>query len=253
VTYLPFGDRVMPWTKPIRACRDLLHRAFDAATKVGPFTFVVFSGDGMTTNLLAAGDPLLDAQRQAESSLEIAKRARFGLCDLNSPQLALIKTLRGQTPEFGCFNDEQFDEHQFERRVSRNRALAVAECRYWIRKLQARFFAGDYAAAVEASSRVVPLLWTSLGAFEEAEYEFYGGLARAASCDRAESDNRHRHMDALRAHHDRVDELAANCAENFGTRAALLKAEIARIEGRELDAEHLYEQSIRSAQANGFV
>ena len=30
-------------------------------------------------------------------------------------------------------------------------------------------------------------------------------------------------------------------------------AEIARIEGRELDAEHLYEQAIRSAHANGFV
>ena len=32
-----------------------------------------------------------------------------------------------------------------------------------------------------------------------------------------------------------------------------MSAEIARIEGRELDAEHLYEQAIRSAHANGFV
>ena len=30
-------------------------------------------------------------------------------------------------------------------------------------------------------------------------------------------------------------------------------AEIARVEGRELDAEHLYEQAIRSARANGFI
>src|SRR5439155_3719572 len=34
---------------------------------------------------------------------------------------------------------------------------------------------------------------------------------------------------------------------------ALVSAEIARIQGRELDAEHLYEQAIRSAHANGFV
>jgi len=38
--------------------------------------------------------------------------------------------------------------------------------------------------------------------------------------------------------------------ENFANRAALVGAEIARIEGRELDAERLYEQAIRSARAN---
>ena len=46
---------------------------------------------------------------------------------------------------------------------------------------------------------------------------------------------------------------AENCPENFENRAALVGAEIARIEGRELDAERLYEQAIRSARANGFV
>ena len=47
--------------------------------------------------------------------------------------------------------------------------------------------------------------------------------------------------------------LAENCPENFENRAALVGAEIARLEGRELDAEHLYEQAIRSARENGFV
>src|ERR1700752_2423493 len=44
-----------------------------------------------------------------------------------------------------------------------------------------------------------------------------------------------------------------NCPENCENRAALVGAEIARMEGRELDAERLYEQAIRSARANGFV
>ena len=41
--------------------------------------------------------------------------------------------------------------------------------------------------------------------------------------------------------------------ENFENRAALVGAEIARIDGRAFDAMNLYEQAIRSAQANGFV
>ena len=60
-------------------------------------------------------------------------------------------------------------------------------------------------------------------------------------------------MDALTAHHRQLQVWAENCPENFENRAALVGAEIARIEGRELDAERLYEQAIRSARANGFV
>jgi hypothetical protein len=52
--------------------------------------------------------------------------------------------------------------------------------RYWIRKLQARFFAGEYATAMDAASKAQGLLWTSSSFFEEAEYHFYGALARAA-------------------------------------------------------------------------
>jgi PAS domain S-box-containing protein len=59
--------------------------------------------------------------------------------------------------------------------------------------------------------------------------------------------------ETLVAHHRELELWAENCPENFQTRAALVGAEIARIEGRELDAEHLYEQAIRSAQANGLV
>jgi PAS domain S-box-containing protein len=46
---------------------------------------------------------------------------------------------------------------------------------------------------------------------------------------------------------------AEHCPDNFENRAALVGAEIARIEGRTLDAEQLYEKAIRSARANGFV
>ena len=58
-------------------------------------------------------------------------------------------------PDGDCsarFDDAQFDELQFERRLSSESGAApIAACWYWIRKLQARFFAGDYVAAVDAS------------------------------------------------------------------------------------------------------
>jgi len=253
-TYLDFGNVVLPWTKHVRAGRDLVRRAFETANKVGDLTYAAYCGNQLNTNLLAAGDPLAEVEREAEQGLAFAKKARFGfVVDRIVTQLGLIRTLRGLTPTFGSFDDEQFDEPRFERHLSENPDLAFVECWYWVRKLQARFFAGNYASAIEASSRAQRLLWTSPSYFEMAEYVFYSALSHAASCDAAPADQRRQHVDTLAAHHRQLQLWATNCPDNFENRAALVGAEIARIEGRELDAERLYEQAIRSSRANGFI
>ena len=64
---------------------------------------------------------------------------------------------------------------------------------------------------------------------------------------------RSRYREALAAHHKQIVVWAENCPENFGNRAALLAAELARLEGRDLDAMRLYEEAIRAARENGFV
>jgi PAS domain S-box-containing protein len=253
-TYLDFGNVVLPWIKHVRAGRDLVRRAFETANKVGDLTYAAYCGNQLNTNLLAAGDPLAEVEREAERGLAFAQNARFGfVVDRIVTQLGLIRTLRGLTPTFGSFDDEQFDEPRFERHLSENPDLAFVECWYWVRKLQARFFAGNYASAIEASSRAQRLLWTSPSYFEMAEYVFYGALSHAASCDAVPADQRQEHLDAVAARHGQLQLWAANCPDNFENRAALVGAEIARIEGRELDAEHLYEHAIRSARANGFI
>jgi PAS domain S-box-containing protein len=253
-TYFNFGSIVTPWTRPVRAGRDLVRRAFEAANKIGDLTFAGYCCAHLNTNLLAAGDPLDEVQGEAQRGLAFAQKARFGfVIDSIAAQLGLIRTLRGATPKFGCFDDEQFDELRMERRFSSNPELALPECWYWIRKLQARFLAGDYAAALDASERAQRLLWTSPSMFETAEYHFYGALSRAGSCESAAAVQRRQHVEALVAHHRQLEIWAANCPGNFENRAALVGAEIARIEGRALDAMDLYEQAIRSARANGFV
>jgi transcriptional regulator with GAF, ATPase, and Fis domain len=60
-------------------------------------------------------------------------------------------------------------------------------------------------------------------------------------------------LEALAAHHRQLEAWAENCPENFENRAALVGAEIARLEDRDLDAMRLYEKAIRSARANGFI
>jgi len=251
--YMIFGGMVLPWKRPVRAGRELVRRAFEAASRNGDLTCAAYSCSHLNTNLLAAGDPLEEVQGEAERGLAFAQKMRFGaFIDRIGVQLGLVRTLRGLTPTFGRFDDANFDELQIERRFTENPNLAMAECWYWIRKLQARYFAGDYSAAIDAALRARRLLWTSL-TFEIAEYHFYSALSRAASFDTATADEQQVHLEALAEHRRQLDMWAGICPENFENRAALVGAEIARIEGRALDAEALYEQAISSAQVNSFV
>jgi predicted ATPase/GAF domain-containing protein len=105
----------------------------------------------------------------------------------------------------------------------------------------------------DASLQAQRLLWTSPSLFETAEYHFYGALSHAACCDSAFPDRYRQRFEALTLHYRQLEIWAENCAENFENRAALVGAEIARIEGRDLNAMRLYEQAIRSARANGFI
>ena len=255
-TCMVFGSHVMPWAKHVRAGRDLIHRTFAVANRIGDLCFAVYSCINLNTNLLAAGEPLREVQREVENGLEFAQKAgfRFGfVIDVMTAQLGLIRTLRGLTPKFGSFDDGPFDELQFERHLASDPALAQPVCFYWIRKLQARFLAADYVAALDASLKAEPLLWTAPSNWEIAEYHFYGALCRAALCDPASPDQRQQHFEALATHHRQLEIWAQHCSENFENRAALVGAEIARIEGREFEAMRSYERAIRSARANGFV
>lgn len=252
-TYLCLAIFVVRWIKPVRECRELLHRAFAAANRSGDLPYGAYSRNSLISDQLFAGEPLEAVQGVAEHGLAYAEKVRFGLVtDFISGQLALTRMLRGQTPVFGSFDCEQFDERGTEHHLSGNSELDLAACWYWIRKLQARYLAGDYAAALDAASLAEHRLWSSSSFFEEVEYHYYAALARAARCDATAQDQRPALLEALAAHHALLQVWAEQCPESFSNRALLVGAEMARIDGRVVDAELLYEQAIRSAQEGGF-
>ena len=250
--YLNFGNMVMPWTRHIRTCCEHIGRAFDAAQKAGDLVYAGICSGLRVLNLLTVGDALADIEREAE-------RVQFGHLQLGtnleivSVALAIVRMLRGATVSFGSLDNGQFDEQRIERRFTNTSDVTAGQCLYWICKLQARFMAGDYATAVDAASRAQPLLSMSLTIMEAADYHFYSALSYAAVCDSMPAGQRTSTLEALAPHHRQLASWAAACSENFESRAALVGAEIARIDGRALDAMDLYEQAIRSAQASDFV
>jgi len=253
-TLMSFGNLVIPTAKHVLEGRDMVRRAFDAAYRNGDLTFAAYSWNQLITNFIAVGDPLTEALAEGEKGLAFAEKAHFGLVvDLLTAQVQLIRTLRGLTPKFGCFNDGHFDELEFERHLASNPVLADPEFGYWALKVQARYLSLDYDAAVHAAAKAQPLLWSAPSLLEPSAFRFYSALSHAAAWDSAAPDKKQEHLEGLTAHHKQLEIWAEHCPENFENRAALAAAEIARIEGRVVDAEGLYEKAIRSAHANGFI
>ena len=254
-TYMLFAAHVIPWAKNIKTGYDVLRSAFEAADKDCDITFAQYSIFNITSIRLASGDPLGEIQDQAEHGLKYASKIPFqAVIDIMKTQLALIKTLRGLTYRFGFFDDGKFDERWIEERFNGGADLTPsAICWYWIRKLQARFLAGDNVAAIDALLRAQQLFWATTSMFELAEYHFYGALSRAAHYRCAPADEGRAVLDDLALHYRQLQVWAENCPENFENRAALVAAEISRIEGRPLDAMELYEKAIELARRNGFV
>jgi PAS domain S-box-containing protein len=245
----------VPWTRPLREGLDPARRGFQMAKEHGDPVFAAHGCRALNSILLALGQPLDQVESEAEHGLAFTRPFGFFL-DRISPLLALVRTLRGKTAKFGSLDDGPFQERVFEERTTGQPNRAFVEYYYWIRKLQARFFAGDYLSAMDASEKMAHLrAGSKLSSFlvDEAEYHFYGALSRAALCEPVGPDPYAKHREALTRHERDLRACAVNCPENCEDRAALVGAEIAYIEGRELDAERLYEAAIKSARENEFV
>jgi PAS domain S-box-containing protein len=252
--YVCFGALVMPWTRHPSSGREMVRRAFDVAYESGD---IAFAGYSFVTSLalsLGVGAPLAEAQSEAESGLAFSRKAQVGVVSgILGAQLGLARTLRGLNPTFGCLDHEGYSESDTEQLLSSDSNLAHVDFLYRVRKLQARYLAGDYVPAIDAAMRAESLLWGAPANFETIEFYFFGALARAGAHDASSGDLKRQHFEALVRHHKHLESWAPHNPLTFGGREALVRAEIARIEGRLLDAQDFYEEAVRSAHMHGFT
>jgi predicted ATPase/signal transduction histidine kinase/GAF domain-containing protein len=252
--YMAFAIFVVAWSRHLPEARPMLERALEAANATGDLPFAIYTIWHLTANLFVSGEPLREVQEEAEKRLAIARKSRFGIViDAFIGQLILIRSLRGLTPDAVSAEDEGRGTGWFERHLAQSPHQSLPACFYWIRKLQACFIERNIAGGLEAAATARELLWSSRAMIETAEYHFYAALVRAAACGSAPADMRDQHFTALCDHRRQIALWAEHCPENFGNRKALVDAEVARLEGRELDAERLYEEAIRSAREYAFV
>ena len=244
-TLMVFGQFVTPWARPIRSAQPFLRRSLEIALATGDLTWVAYAHHALVSSRLFSGDPLEEVWRDAEQGTAFAKAWGF---ELIGSQLAVQRdfalSLMGH-------KENGFEVPDPAAAIPFKGASLQNVCFHHGARIQINVLAGRHDAAI-ALAEDTP--FRGVRAYVEfVDYRFYAALAHASAYDASPPERREIHLNSLRQHHD---ELTARCAQvpvNFADRMTLLAAEIARIEGRELEAEQLFEESIRLARETGFV
>jgi predicted ATPase/signal transduction histidine kinase len=248
--YSLFAAFTMPWIQHVRECRAMMVEAFHVGSSMGDMAFAAYDLRNLITHLLMSGVPLAEAQQEAERAIAFASRIQLGLpAERFFEQLDLIRRLRGDDIDRPV-GDDEWGNQDLEGRPQ----LAMMVCYHWVFRLHERFFARDFAAALDAAARVEPIRWAMRSSIEEAEYDFYAALSHAAAASgSASADEREMHRRALDAHYQRIALWSEHCPENFANGKALVAAEISRLADAELEAQRLYEDAVQLSRVHGFL
>jgi predicted ATPase/signal transduction histidine kinase len=247
-TLLVFGRFVTPWVRPIRSGLPFIRRGLEIALATGDLTWVTYAHHGLVALRLFSGDPLQEVCKEAEQGVAFAEASGFELFGADmAVQRNLTLSLTGSNNENSFEVPDPTAPHPLEGTSLQN------DCFHYVARIQVNVLAGRYDTAL-ALAEPGDTLFRNIRAYPElVEYRFYTALAHAAAYHTSLPERREMHLSSLRHHHRELTIRCAHSPANFAGRLALLAAEMARIEGRELEAERLYEDSIRLAREAGFV
>ncbi|QSQ19960.1 AAA family ATPase [Pyxidicoccus parkwayensis] len=245
-----FAGSVSHWRAPYRTNVPLLRRAFTAGLEGNEFLFASYAATQVVEVLFAMGAELTSVHTEIETSRVFIQKV--GHRDMEALLLAYrqaIRCLQERTFQRARYDDESFSEPEY---LDSIRASPLVLCEYQILRLQTSFLLGDLADALEMSRAARPNLHLVRPLLPSIEHTFYTALTLAASLPTASFSSRDSLRAELEAHLGQLESWARGCPENFRQKHLLVGAEMARLDGRQREAMHLYDEAIDAAQQNGF-
>jgi PAS domain S-box-containing protein len=244
----------LSWTKSLSKTVEAFQLGYQLGREAGDIYFACYAAAQAVLYSFVGGEELSKVAEDCQEALTFVQSTGFhdGIIHVRGFERA-VASLRGFTRGIGNYGDGQFDEAAFEADLMSEHSATVIYW-YWTRKVMLNFLAGDFEGALAAAERVHTTRWIKIVHVQHVDFHFYSALALAALVnDSPEAD--------VRAIRTRIDQHASQLKEwatdtssgVFTSKYALVLAEIARLEGRYLEAQRLFDESIVLAQRNGFV
>ena len=261
VFHLMIGSSIRPWFEHLRHASRDYEDAYDAGLLSGNLQYAAYAfGHNMYCRFYQAV-PLPDLIQESCRSLEFS-RTRLnqwaidllegGLGVFRSLTLSVFDPLTGESPAGG--DHTAWSEEAYLRGVADHENIQIA-CIYRVLKAHALLVLGDLERALAVSDEADALIFTvgTQGLLPWPEHVFARFLIRTALYPSAGDALRTAWRPELERTVERLRTWAEHCPDNFAHKLLLAEAELARIDGRWLEALSLYDEAIGAARAGEFL
>jgi PAS domain S-box-containing protein len=247
------GNHINFWRRHIVTDLPILERASAACLEVGDLVFAGYLAFTTVWQTIEKGSALDDVQAVSEKHAAFARQSHNdAVFETIRLEQQFIASLRGMTTEPLKLGDALFDDAAcFDAIETANFGCGIVF--HHIMQMILAYLDGRHADASKAASDAAPMLGAVMALPIESTYHFFNALTLAARYPAAGIETQQAWRSTLAQTLDRFESWSTHCPENFRHRHALLAAEIARIEGRDSDAMHFYEEAIRAAREHGFI
>lgn len=247
------GSHINVWCNHMATDLPILEQGFLGCVEAGDITMANYNGYQGSWQMIEAITPLNEADRALQKYVAFAQQSKHEAAyQTIRLQQQFILNLQGKTQDYLTLNSDGFDEAQA-LGILQQTEFASGLVFYHIIKLIIFFTYEQYQEALQSAQEALTILGAVRSLPIEANYLLHYSLVLTALYPNESHEVQGDFLQTLRYHHQQLQYWADHCPANFLHKALLVAAEIARIEGRDLEAMRLYEQSIKSAHAYEFV
>ncbi|MGZ3773085.1 MAG: sensor histidine kinase [Pseudobdellovibrionaceae bacterium] len=200
-----------------------------------------------------AGESLSQVERLVEEALDfVLLRKNDLLGDGAIIFQRVVWALQGRTFQAISFANSQDEENLLAQRLRKHPHPAV---KIWfeVAKLSVAVFYKDTLSAIYYANLAAPLLSLAPGQQAEVNFVFFAAIAKTDAWIDCSENERMQYRADLSSYIQRLKLWSDVNPQNYSHRYELVSAELARIEGNELEAQRRFQFAIDSAQKNGFV
>ncbi|SES71222.1 trifunctional serine/threonine-protein kinase/ATP-binding protein/sensor histidine kinase [Stigmatella erecta] len=226
------------WTRSFHLGLAELTEAYKSMLENGERTHAYHCISLRQHQRLSAGAPLQELCAEDEKFLDLLANkdpgTYLGLLEKYRFVLALMGK---EVPEFSDLGNES----------------STIRTGFDITRAEWSYTFGDYEKALAHAEAAASSIHFLAGQDQMVRHTFIHALAMTACYASTDSERRRQFRDTLAVYEALMRKRASRCAENYGQQALLVSAEIARIDGRNAEAQELYDQAIEAARGGRFL
>lgn len=246
IVYFCFGALINHWTHNLKDGLLYLEKSIDYALRAGEVIVAGWAHTMILENKYLLGTPLSEILSEARRCSEYGEKVQHENLTINAWIYENAATML--TDRRAWHSSE--DAWAVRAPVEGDKASLATLC---FSEMHIRYLKGEYVEALSAMERLEEYLDAIVGFMISAECKYYRSLVITAAYPHLSAGERRRLMKRLAKDRRQMKKWSDLCPGNFRHKYLLVKAETARILGKDRKAEVLYDQAINAARNNGFV